>query len=61
MASGISSLGPGLAGVQLAAQFQAATLSLAKDALELEGEAALRLIQSATVDPAVGSNINVQV
>ena len=61
MASAISSVGPGLAGVQLAAELQAATLSLTKDAIELEGQAALRLIQSAVVDPAVGGNLNVQV
>lgn len=59
--NGITSVGPGLEGVRLAAEIQAATLSLVRDTISFEGQAALQLIASATVDPAVGQNINVQV
>ena len=60
--SGIGSVGPGLQGVRLAAEFQAAGLRIQKQAIQLQGNLALQLIQSATVtDPHVATKLDVSV
>ncbi len=53
--------GVGTQGAEIAAQFQARVASLTKDAVEFEGQQALQLLEAASVDPAVGGNINVRV
>ena len=59
--SGISSVGPGLTGVRIATELQVAAVSRTKDALEFQGEAALQLIESASIDPDVGQNLDLRV
>ncbi len=48
-----------VSGSQFQAEFQARVASLQKDAAELEGELALKLIESASIDPAVGRQLDI--
>lgn len=57
----IGSVGPGLEGMRLAIEWQARTLKMQADTLEEMGDLALTLIRSATVDPPVGQNLDLQV
>ena len=59
--SAITGLATGLASTQISAQVQLAAVARTKDALELQGQAALKLIESAVVDPDVGQSIDVRV
>ena len=59
--SGVAGLGPSLTGPQLAIEYQARTLSLQIDAIDEEGRLALELIESASIDPNVGQNVNVRI
>ena len=55
----VTSVGPGLDGLRIATEIQSATAGLLKDALEAEGQAALKLIQSASIDPQVGGQLDI--
>lgn len=59
---GISSVGGfvGVQGAQLAAEYQARTAVLQKDAAEMAGEMALKLIEAAVVDPS-GQTLDIKV
>ena len=54
--------GVGLAGARLAVEYQAAVIRTQKEALELEGDMAIKLIQAAVIpDEAIGRNLDVAV
>ena len=60
--AGISTLGgvsAGLQSSQINSQYQVLALKKQLDASKQIGDSAVQLIQSASVDPAVGKNINV--
>lgn len=59
--SGIGGVGVGIQGAQIAAQLQVASLARTQDAIELQGDLALQLIESAAVitDPAVARNLDI--
>ena len=58
--AGITGLS-GISGAQLQTEFQVRVAVLQKDAAELEGDLALKLIASASIDPAVGQQLSVQI
>jgi len=55
--AGISATGSIAAG-QINSQYQVLALKKQLDASKLIGDSAVQLIQSASVDPAVGKNVN---
>jgi len=58
--SSIAALGAGLEGARLATEYEALAIQRQVDALNLQGDLALQLIESAVVaDAAVGANLNV--
>jgi len=57
--AGITGLS-GLSEAQFQAEFQARVASLQKDAIEREGDLALKLIESASIDPAVGQQLDIR-
>ncbi len=58
--SSIAALGAGLESARLATEYQALALRKQVEALNLQGDLALQLIQSAVVsDAAVGANLDV--
>ena len=58
--SSIAALGAGLESARLATEYQALAIRRQVDALNLQGDLALQLIESAVVtDAAVGGNLNV--
>ncbi len=59
--SAISGIAAGLTSARISTEFQIAAISRAKDAIEFQGEAAIKLIESAVVDPDVGQNIDVRI
>ncbi len=59
-ASSIAALGAGLESARLETEYQALALRRQVDALNLQGDLALQLIQSAVItDQAVGANLDV--
>lgn len=58
--AGISGLGPVLSSQQIELQRTVKTAKLVKDAAEMQGEMALKLLDSAQVD-GTGQNLNIQV
>ncbi|MBI2424642.1 MAG: hypothetical protein HYV27_17560 [Candidatus Hydrogenedentes bacterium] len=58
--AGIPSIG-GIGAAQFQAQYQAATLKLQKDAIDLQGDLALQLIASASVPTGTGQNLDLQI
>ncbi|MCC6145870.1 MAG: hypothetical protein IT368_18840 [Candidatus Hydrogenedentes bacterium] len=59
--AGVAGAVSGIQSLKFEAEYQARVLATQKDVMELQGNMALQLIQSAGVDPAVGGNINIQV
>ncbi len=59
--TGISAVGGGMSSAQLEAEYAVRVAALQKNAIDTAGDMALKLIQSAAVDPATGGNINLQV
>lgn len=59
--AGIPSVGGGVSNVQFQAQMAAKTVKLQKDTMEMQGDMAQKLIQSAVANPNVGRNLNIQV
>jgi hypothetical protein len=60
--SSIAALSAGLESAHLATEFQALAIRRQVDALNLQGDLAILLIQSAVItDPAVGANLDVSV
>lgn len=60
--SSIAALSAGLENARLATEIQALAIRRQVDALNLQGELAIQLIQSAVItDPAVGANLDVSV
>ncbi|GMV91134.1 MAG: hypothetical protein AMXMBFR82_09120 [Candidatus Hydrogenedentota bacterium] len=58
--SSIAALGAGLESARLATEYQALALRKQVEALNLQGDLALQLIQSAVItDSAVGANLDV--
>lgn len=57
---GISAAGSATS-AQLQTEYQARVMVMQKNAVQFQGEQALQLIQAATVDPAVGAKVNIQV
>ena len=58
--SSISGIGAGIEAVRLETEFQALALRRQVDALNLQGDLAIQLIQSAVVtDPSVGQSLDV--
>ena len=57
--AGVSGVG-GASGVQFEAQLAAKTAKLQKDTMEMQGDMAQKLIQSAVTNPNVGRNLNIQ-
>ncbi|MCC6489516.1 MAG: hypothetical protein IT365_13265 [Candidatus Hydrogenedentes bacterium] len=58
--SSISGIGAGIEAIRLETEFQALALRRQVDALNLQGDLAIQLIQSAVVtDPSVGQNLDV--
>lgn len=59
-ASSISGIGAGIEAIRLQTEFQALAIRRQVDTLNLQGDLALQLIQSAVVsDPSVGQNLDV--
>lgn len=59
-ASSIAALGASLKSARLATEFQALAIRRQVDALNLQGDLAIQLIQSAVItDPSVGTNLDV--
>lgn len=58
--AGISGLGSTLSAQEIQLQRSVQTAKLLKDATQLEGDLALKLLDSATVD-GTGQNLNIQV
>ncbi len=58
--AGIPSVG-GVSGLQFEAQLAAKTVKLQKDAMEMQGDMAQKLIQSAVANQSVGRNLDIQV
>lgn len=59
--SAISGIASGLSAARISTELQVAAIGRAKDALELQGESAIKLIESAVIDSAVGQNIDVRI
>lgn len=59
--SAITGLSAGLTAARISTELQIAAIGRTKDAIEFQGEAAIRLIESAVVDPNVGQNFDVRV
>ncbi|MBI5094433.1 MAG: putative motility protein [Candidatus Hydrogenedentes bacterium] len=57
--SGINGASAGLQAAQITSQYQVLALKKQLDATKLIGDSAIKLIQSASVDPAVGKKLNV--
>jgi hypothetical protein len=57
---GISSAGS-MSAMQFEVQLQTRVLAMQKDMVDQQGDLALELIQAATIDSAVGRNVNTQV
>jgi hypothetical protein len=57
--SSISGIGGGIASIQFAAEYSARVAVLQKDATEQQGDLALKLIQSASLD--TGQNLNISI
>ena len=58
--SSISGIGAGIEAIRLETEFQALAIRRQVDALNLQGDLAIQLIQSAVVtDPSVGQNLDV--
>ncbi len=58
--AGISGLGPNLSAQEIELQRTVQTAKLLKDATELEGDLALKLLDAAAVN-GTGQNLNIQV
>ena len=54
-------VGPALSNAEFQAQVQVSVLKKQQDVAEELGDLAVSLIQSASVDPHVGQNVNIQV
>lgn len=59
--SAITRVTAGLASAQLSTEIQVATLACAQDAIELQGQAVIKLTESAVIDPDVGQQLDVTV
>ena len=58
--SSISGIGAGIEAIRLETEFQALALRRQVDVLNLQGDLAMRLIESAVItDPSVGQNLDV--
>ena len=57
----IASLGTALSGAQFNAEFTAAALSVQLEVAQDAGQNALRLIQSATLDPSIGQTLDLRI
>jgi hypothetical protein len=57
---GISALGSAGSAAALQTEFQTRVAVMQKNAVQMQGEQALQLIQAAAADPAVGSKVNIQ-
>ncbi len=57
----ISAIGSALTGARIESQFTALVLSAQLDVMQDIGQSAVRLIQAAALDPAVGNALDVQV
>ena len=59
---GVGAIGQGASGAaKLEAEYLMRVLSMQKDAIRQQGQMAIKLIEAATVDAAVGSNLSVHV
>jgi len=59
--NGITGLGSALSNVQLQTQIQTAVLSKQQDVVKELGDLALKLIESASIDPSVGRGLDVSI
>ena len=59
--SAIAGIGSGLTAARISTELLVATVARTKDALEFQGEAAIKLIEAAVVDTAVGQNFDVRI
>jgi len=59
--SAVTGISAGLTSARISTELQVAAIGRAKDAIEFQGEAAIKLIESASVDPDVGQNIDVRI
>lgn len=59
--SAISGISAGLTSARISTELQVAAIGRAKDAIEFQGEAAVKLIESATVNSGVGQNFDVRI
>jgi hypothetical protein len=50
--------GGGAAALRMQAEYQVRTARMAQEALKMQGEAAVRLIAAATLEPGVGEQLN---
>ncbi len=57
----VGGVGPGLEGVQIAIELQAAALRTQIETVRDVGDLAVQLIQSAQLDPSVGRNLDIRV
>jgi hypothetical protein len=57
--SAITGISAGLTSARISTELQVAAIGRAKDAIEFQGEAAIKLIESASVDPEVGQHLDV--
>ncbi len=59
--SAISGVAAGLTSARISTELQVAAIGRAKDAIEFQGEAAVKLIESASIDSNVGQHLDVRV
>lgn len=57
--SSVSALGGALQALQIQTQYAARTAKIQIDAISLQGDLALQLLQSASVDPSYAQNLDV--
>ena len=56
----IAAIGARLDAIEFRTAYQAAVLRLQKDLIQDVGQAAIKLIQSATIDPAIGQHLDIR-
>ncbi len=60
MLSSIAAVGARLNTVELQTHYQAAVLRMEKELIQDVGQAAVKLIESATIDPAIGQRLDIR-
>ncbi len=59
--SSVAAVGNGTSPTQFEAEYTARAAKMAKDAVDMEGDMALKLIESASVDAKVGQRLNMKI